>query len=186
MFNKKELIYFIFINIRIFFITRESIYFDMASGTISLKKNRPDGRRIYKNKRDGVIIVMEKCLISNIRIVFFKDNEIIKPPSDYYYHYDYGDKIDTVKKSANVNGVPCFLFGNDLYRYTIFYKRKRVFQFQSMMQFSISRPKCIFSYNRKKNKDVYTKINEILGDDDGDDEEGVEDVEMEDDSDNNN
>jgi hypothetical protein len=163
-------------------LKRDNIYLDMASGTISLKKNRPDGRRIYKNKRDGVVIIMEKCLISNIRIVFFKDNEIIKPPSDYWYQYDYGDKIDVVKKSANVNGTPCFLFGNDLYRYTIFYKRKRIFQFQSMMQFSISRPKCIFSYNRKKNKDVYSKINEVLGEDDeADENEEIEDIEMEDD-----
>ncbi|KAF0554110.1 hypothetical protein F8M41_019602 [Gigaspora margarita] len=156
---------------------KDTIYLDMASGTISLKKNRPDGRRIYKNKKDNIII------ISNIRIVFFKDNEIIKPPSDYYYQYDYGDKVDVVKKSANVNGVPCFLFGNDLYRYTIFYKRKRIFQFQSMMQFSISRPKCIFSYNRKKNKEVYSKVNEVLGEDDENEDEEIEDIEMEDDSD---
>ncbi|CAG8768804.1 14886_t:CDS:1, partial [Funneliformis caledonium] len=62
------------------------------SGVFSFKKSTIEGRRVFKNQKDKVIIVMEKFLMSNIRVVFVKDENVIQPPSEYYYIYDFGDK----------------------------------------------------------------------------------------------
>ncbi|CAG8794917.1 12480_t:CDS:1, partial [Cetraspora pellucida] len=105
-----------------------------------------EGRRLFKNKRDNNILVLEKVRASNMRLVFLKNNEIIKPPKEYWYEYDMGDKIDTIKDSDVFNDVPCFLLGTDLFRYTFYYKKKKILQFHAMLQFSISKPKCIFGY----------------------------------------
>ncbi|CAG8845483.1 32225_t:CDS:2, partial [Gigaspora margarita] len=116
----------------------------MASGVISLRKTRAEGRRIFKNNKDNVVIVLEKWKEGLLRM-------------------DYSDRQVPTKESAKIEEIDCFILGNnDLFRYTIFYKRKKNFQFHSMMQFSITKPKCIFNYNRDKNKQLYLKIEEIL------------------------
>ncbi|CAG8748686.1 17187_t:CDS:1, partial [Dentiscutata erythropus] len=62
------------------------------SGTISLKKSAKEGRRIFKNKNDGVYIVFEKWVAGNIWVIFIKDNKIIDIPKGYMFQYSYGDK----------------------------------------------------------------------------------------------
>ncbi|CAG8815125.1 15521_t:CDS:1, partial [Racocetra fulgida] len=117
------------------------------SGTISLKKSAEEGRRIFKNKIDGVRIVFEKWQSENIRVLFIKDNKIIDVPNGYKFRYSYGDKYEDTEKGANVNGIPCYMLSNDLYNYKIFYNDVVIFNFYNMMQFSIWKDKTIFGYN---------------------------------------
>ncbi|CAG8789095.1 7818_t:CDS:1, partial [Cetraspora pellucida] len=117
------------------------------SGTISLKKSAEEGRRIFRNKIDGVRIVFEKWIAGNIRVLFIKDNKIIDVPKGYKFRYSYGDKHEDRDKGANVDGIPCYVFSTDLYNYKIFYNDKVIFNFYNMMQFSIWKDNDIFGYN---------------------------------------
>jgi hypothetical protein len=142
----------------------------MATGVISLRKSTSEGRRIFKNNRDGIVIVMQKWKESLVRVIFLKDDEIIHSPPEYRYEYNLGDKVETYRKTSDIEGIICWVFGSDsLFRYTIYHKRKRIFQFHSMMQFSVHKPKFIFGYKRKdkkgkkNNEDIFIKIDSILG-----------------------
>ncbi|CAG8714806.1 14482_t:CDS:2 [Cetraspora pellucida] len=122
------------------------------SGIISLKKPTEEGRRIFRNKIDGIRIVFEKWRTGNIRVLFVKDNKIVDVPTGYKFRYSYGDRYEDGNKASNVDGILCYMLSNDLYNYKIFYNDKIIFNFYNMMQFSIWKDKDIFGYNRKKNK----------------------------------
>ncbi|RHZ65933.1 hypothetical protein Glove_310g59 [Diversispora epigaea] len=94
-------------------------------GVISLKKDPIEGRRVFKNKMGGILLVLEK------------NGEVIKSPSEYSYKYNSGNKTENIQ--------------NPMYT-----------MMSLVALFSISKPKCIFGYNRK-NKDIFSKIDNILG-----------------------
>ncbi|CAG8482946.1 6290_t:CDS:1 [Funneliformis caledonium] len=154
------------------------------SGVFSFKKSTIEGRHVFKNQKDGVIIVMEKFLTSNIRVVFIKDENIIQPPSEYYYIYNFGDKKEVHRKFIFFNEIPCFLIGAaDLHNYTIYYNDKRLLAFHSMMQFSVSKPKYLIGKKRDKHPEIFKKIKNLLPIDDEKEilnDENYEDKEIDD------
>ncbi|CAG8726666.1 15344_t:CDS:2 [Cetraspora pellucida] len=82
----------------------------MATGTISLRKPCAEGHCIFRNKKDGVTIVMEKWKDSLLRVIFLQDDKIIHAPSEYKYEYNLGDKVDTYRKTSDIEGIICWIF----------------------------------------------------------------------------
>ncbi|CAG8503878.1 4650_t:CDS:1, partial [Cetraspora pellucida] len=52
--------------------------------------------RIFKNN-DDILLVLEKVKTSNLRMVFVKNNEVIKPSKEYYYEYIFEDKTEHIQ-----------------------------------------------------------------------------------------
>ncbi|CAG8487620.1 11752_t:CDS:2 [Cetraspora pellucida] len=119
--------------------------------------------------------------MSKAGIIFLKkssvEDEIITSPKDYFYEYISEDKVEAYSKSNNYNGIPCFLVGTDLYRYTFYFKNKKILLFYDMIQFSITKPNSIHSYNHEKNANIFSKIDNILGESENK-QENFNDIEL--------